>query len=104
MRAEGHVSESVWGHLRRFSIQKDCRSAGLGLDRKGGNLHCRSEQQMDFRTHSLSNLNVLPEGFIVLQSGGNLMRSEGYMSESVWRHLRRLSIQEDCGPDGLGLD
>src|ERR1700759_2092131 len=104
MRAERHVSESVRGHLRRLSIQENCGTDGFGLDRERGNLYHRSEQQMDFWVCPLPNLNVLPKGFIVLQSGGNLMRAERHVTKGIWGYLRRFSVQEDCRTDGLGLD
>ena len=103
VRAERNVSERVWGHLGRLSIQEDCGTGGIAQDRKRGDFVNWSEAQTDFRARSFLNLNVLPQRFKVLQSGGNLMRAERNVSERVWWHLRRLSVQEDCGTAGIAL-
>src|ERR1700675_3652607 len=104
MGAKPNMSESGWRYLRRLSIQEDGGTGRIGLDRKRGNLLNWPQLQTDFPGGSFANLNLLPQGFIVLQGGGNLMGAERNMSESVRGYLRRLSIQEDGGSDRIGLD
>ena len=59
MGSKRNVSESVWGRLRRLSVQQDGGAGRFGLHGKSGDFLNLFEQQMDLRAHSSANLNVL---------------------------------------------
>src|ERR1700736_5147664 len=58
---------------------------------------------MDVGSHPPTNLNILLDRFIVIQGCAQLMSPKGNVSEGVWRRLRGLSVQENCGAGRLTL-
>src|SRR4029077_15550292 len=104
MGSEGHMSKGAWRGLRRLSVQENRGAGRFSSDRQSGQLLNGLELQMQLWSHSFADLNVLLKWFIVLQSGSDLMGSEGHMSKGAWRGLRRLSVQENRGAGRFSSD
>src|SRR6201998_2084021 len=102
MGSKGNMSKSV-RRLGGVTVQKDRGTRWIGLDREGSDFLGRLEFQMDLGSHAFSDLNVLLDRFIVVQSGRELMGTERNMSKSV-RRLRRFTVQENGGAGRIGLN
>src|ERR1700741_1691475 len=75
MGPKGHMSKSV-RRLRRFTVQKNGGAWRISLNRKGGDFLDRFEFQTDLGSHAFSDLNVLLDLLIVVQSGRELVGPE----------------------------
>src|SRR4029077_6668260 len=104
MGSEGHMSKGARRGLRGLSVQENRGAGWFSSDQQSGQLHNGLELQMRLGSRSFADLNVLLKRFVVLQSGYDLMGSEGHMSKGVRRGLRRLSVQENRGAGRVSSD